>query len=66
MFYFLSQYFQLLLNDSKSDANAKGFGAYTPLHIAAQIDSIDICKRLVRNWVLYGYHSLGSGAQRKS
>jgi len=37
----------LLLNDSKSDVNAKGFGAYTPLHIAAQMDSVDICKRLV-------------------
>ena len=47
MFYVLFQYFQLLLNES--DANAKGFGAYTPLHIAAQMDSIDICKRLVRN-----------------
>ena len=49
MFYALFQYFQLLLNDSRSDVNAKGFGAYTPLHIAAQMDSIDICKRLVRN-----------------
>ena len=38
---------QLLLNDSKSNSNAKGFGSYTPLHIAAQIDSVDICKQLV-------------------
>ena len=65
----MSQYFQLLLNDSKTDANAKGFGAYTPLHIAAQMDSIDICKRLVSRdtkGILYGCHSLGSGAQRES
>ena len=46
----LLYHFQLLLNDSKSNANAKGFGAYTPLHIAAQMDSVDICKRLVRNY----------------
>jgi len=39
----------LLLNDGKSNSNAKGFGAYTPLHIAAQIDSVDICKRLVEH-----------------
>lgn len=39
----------LLLNNSKSNANAKGFGSYTPLHIAAQMDSADICKRLVKH-----------------
>jgi len=37
------------LNDSKSKVDAKGFGDYTPLHIAAQMDSVNICKRLVRN-----------------
>lgn len=52
MFYFVN-FFQLLLNDSKSNANAKGFGAYTPLHIAAQMDSVDICKRLVRNYRIF-------------
>ncbi|CAH3024857.1 unnamed protein product, partial [Porites evermanni] len=39
----------LLLSDSKSNSNAKGFGSYTPLHIAAQIDSVDICKQLVEH-----------------
>ncbi|XP_068726064.1 transient receptor potential cation channel subfamily A member 1-like [Montipora capricornis] len=39
----------LLLSDSKSDANIKGFGSYTPLHIAAEIDNVDISKRLVEN-----------------
>ncbi|XP_068676235.1 transient receptor potential cation channel subfamily A member 1-like isoform X4 [Montipora foliosa] len=39
----------LLLSDRKSDANIKGFGSYTPLHIAAQIDNVDICKRLLEN-----------------
>ncbi|CAH3036391.1 unnamed protein product, partial [Porites lobata] len=39
----------LLLNNSKSNSNAKGFGSYTPLHIAAQIDSVDICKQLVEH-----------------
>ena len=41
-------YLQLLLHDSKTKVNARGLGSYTPLHIAAEIDNVDICKRLVR------------------
>lgn len=41
-------YLQLLLHDSKTEVNARGIGSYTPLHIAAEIDNVDICKRLVR------------------
>ncbi|XP_027052782.1 transient receptor potential cation channel subfamily A member 1-like [Pocillopora damicornis] len=39
----------LLLKDGKTNTNAKGFGSYTPLHIAAQMDCVDICKRLVEH-----------------
>lgn len=40
----------LLLNNSKKgDPNIKGHGSYTPLHIAAQSDNVDICKLLVEN-----------------
>ena len=63
IYYFLFE--QLLLNNTKSKSNAKGFGSYTPLHIAAQIDSVDICKQLVSENVFTFGGTKRSGSDRE-
>ena len=63
LYYFL--FAQLLLNNTKSKSNAKGFGSYTPLHIAAQIDSVDICKQLVSENVFTFGGAKRSGSDRE-
>ena len=42
---------QELLKHSKCEVNVQGFMASTPLHIAAQTDNVEICKKLVRKIV---------------
>ncbi|XP_032219687.2 transient receptor potential cation channel subfamily A member 1 isoform X2 [Nematostella vectensis] len=40
---------EVLLAEKNCDANAKGFNGYTPLHIAGQIDNVNICRKLVEH-----------------